>query len=87
MKKFIWIEDIVKVAEDSASSPVYSLLKRKDEKWVTETAYMNPRFVEDVAREVALKLNANENILWYNVYVESIESIHNHNAFAYTEKE
>ena len=87
MKKFIWIEDIVKVAEDSASSPVYSLLKRKDEKWVTETAYMNPRFVEDVAREVALRLNANENILWYNVYVESIESIHNHNAFAYTEKE
>lgn len=86
MKKLIWIEDIVKVAEESASSPIYSLLKRKDEKWVTEQAYLNPRFVEDVTREAALRLEENPNIRWYSVNVESIESIHNHNAFAYTEK-
>lgn len=86
-KKFIWIEDIVKIAEESASAPVFSLLKRKDEKYVTEMAYMNPRFVEDVAREASVRLEDNEDIKWYSVYVESIESIHNHNAFAYTEKE
>lgn len=86
MKKLIWIEDIVTIAEESASVPVFSLLKRKDEKWVTETAYLNPRFVEDVAREAALRLEDNPDIRWYSVGVESIESIHNHNAFAYTEK-
>ncbi|EYE89377.1 GTP cyclohydrolase [Fervidicella metallireducens AeB] len=86
MNKMIWIEDIVKIAEDSASTPVFSLLKRKDEKWITEQAYLNPRFVEDVAREAAIRLEQNEKISWYSVYVESMESIHNHNAFAYTEK-
>lgn len=86
MSKLIWIEDIVKIAEESASTPVFSLLKRGDEKWVTEKAYMNPRFVEDVAREVAVLLENLEGAKWYSVYVESIESIHNHNAFAYTEK-
>lgn len=84
--KLIWIEDIVEIAEDSSSSPVFSLLKRKDEKWVTEQAYLNPRFVEDVAREVAVRLEKIEGIKWYSVSAESIESIHNHNAFAYTEK-
>ncbi len=86
MKRLIWIEDIVSIAEESGSAPVYSLLKRKDEKWVTEKAYLNPRFVEDVAREVAIRLEDNPDIRWYSVGVESIESIHNHNAFAYTEK-
>jgi len=86
MNKLIWIEDIVTIAEESASSPVYSLLKREDEKFVTETAYLNPRFVEDAVREVSLKLDELDEILWYSVHVESIESIHNHNAFAYTEK-
>jgi len=86
MNKLIWIEDLVKVAEDSASSPIYSLLKREDEKYVTEAAYLNPRFVEDVVREAALKLENLDGINWYSVNVESIESIHNHNAFAYTEK-
>lgn len=86
MNKLIWIEDIVKVAEESASSPVYSLLKREDEKFVTEAAYLNPRFVEDAVREVSLKLDQLEGVVWYSVHVESIESIHNHNAFAYTEK-
>ncbi|QCX32884.1 GTP cyclohydrolase I FolE2 [Caloramator sp. E03] len=85
-KKLIWIEDLVKVAEDSASSPVFSLLKRKDEKFVTERAYLNPRFVEDVVREAAIRLDDMKEILWYRVYVESMESIHNHNAFACTEK-
>jgi GTP cyclohydrolase I len=86
MSKLIWIEDIVKIAEESSSTPVFSLLKRKDEKWVTERAYLNPRFVEDVAREAAVMLEELEGVEWYSVYVESIESIHNHNAFAYTEK-
>lgn len=85
-KKLVWIEDLVKVAEDSASSPVFSLLKRKDEKFVTERAYLNPRFVEDVVREAAIRLDDMKEILWYRVYVESMESIHNHNAFACTEK-
>lgn len=83
---FVWIEDIVKIAEESASSPVYPILKRQDEKYVTEQSYLNPRFVEDVAREVAVRLEKNEKINWYGVGVESIESIHNHSAFAYTEK-
>jgi GTP cyclohydrolase I len=87
MNKLIWIEDLVKVAEESASSPVYSLLKREDEKFVTEMAYLNPRFVEDAVREVALKLDELDGVEWYTVNVESVESIHNHNAFAYTEKE
>ena len=85
MKDLIWIEDIVKVAEESASSPVYSLLKRKDEKFVTEQSYLNPRFVEDVAREVVIRLEEMKGINWYSVNVESIESIHNHSAYAYAE--
>ncbi|MBP1745183.1 MAG: cyclohydrolase FolE2 [Firmicutes bacterium] len=86
MNKLVWIEDLVKVAEESGSCPVYSLLKREDEKYVTETAYLNPRFVEDAAREVAIRLDNLDGIDWYSVDVESIESIHNHNAFAHTEK-
>lgn len=87
MEKRVWIEDIVKIAEESASAPIYSLLKRKDEKYVTELAYLNPRFVEDVVREAAVRLDKNPDIRWYSVYAETIESIHNHNAFAYAEKE
>lgn len=87
MDRLIWIEDIVKVAEESASSPIYSLLKREDEKFVTEQAYLNPRFVEDAVREVSLRLDELQGVTWYSIHVESIESIHNHNAFAYTEKE
>lgn len=86
MNKLVWIEDLVKVAEESGSCPIYSLLKREDEKYVTEKAYHNPRFVEDAVREVALRLENMESIDWYSVNVESIESIHNHNAFAHTEK-
>ena len=84
--KPVWIEELVDVAEKSASSPLYSLLKRPDEKFVTEEAYENPRFVEDATREIASRLNADERIAWYRVTVESEESIHNHNAFACVEK-
>ncbi|KUK23189.1 MAG: GTP cyclohydrolase folE2 [Thermotoga petrophila] len=86
-RKFIWFEDLVEIAEKNASSPLYTLLKRPDEKFVTEKAYENPRFVEDVARDVALELEKDPRITWYRVYVESMESIHNHNAFACLEKE
>lgn len=85
-KKFFWIEDVIKIAENSASSEVYSLLKRPDEKYVTEKAYENPRFVEDIVRNVAQKLGDNPNITWFSVESENIESIHNHSAYALVEK-
>lgn len=81
-KKLVWFEELIEYAEQAASAPVYTILKRLDEKYITERAYDNPRFVEDVAREIALKLNADERIFWYRVEVESFESIHAHNAYA-----
>ncbi|MGP8329188.1 MAG: GTP cyclohydrolase FolE2 [Methanosarcinaceae archaeon] len=83
---FVWLEDLIALVEGCGSSPVYSLLKREDEKYVTEKAYQNPTFVEDVARNVALQLNRQKNIPWYSVEVESYESIHNHDAYAFIEK-
>ncbi|HOC58431.1 MAG TPA: GTP cyclohydrolase FolE2 [Smithellaceae bacterium] len=85
-KKFFWIEDLIKTVEDCASGEVYSLLKRVDEKFVTEKAYNNPKFVEDMVRGVAVKLNADENFSWYSIEAENFESIHNHSAYAYVEK-
>ncbi|MBU2499397.1 MAG: GTP cyclohydrolase I FolE2 [Proteobacteria bacterium] len=85
-KKFVWIEDLIKLVEESASSDVYSVLKREDEKFVTERAYENPMFVEDIVREIAQKLNKDPNITWFAVESENFESIHNHNAYAYVEK-
>jgi len=85
--KFFWIEDLIKLIEASASSEVYSLLKRVDEKYVTEQGYNNPMFVEDIVRNVAVRLNQDFNFLWYKVEAENFESIHNHNAYAYVEKE
>ncbi len=85
-KGFIWIEDIVETVESSASCPVYSLLKRPDEKYVTEHAYDNPKFVEDVVRDIAIKLEETENILWFSIGAENWESIHNHSAYAYLER-
>ncbi|HJP36762.1 MAG: GTP cyclohydrolase FolE2 [Gammaproteobacteria bacterium] len=79
---FIWIEELVDVVEGVASCELYGLLKRPDEKFVTERAYDNPRFVEDMVREVALKLNAEDRILSYTVESENFESIHNHSAYA-----
>ena len=84
--KAIWIEDLIALVESSASSELYSLLKRQDEKAVTERAYENPVFVEDLVRNVAVKLNAHPDVTWYRVEAENYESIHNHNAYASIEK-
>jgi GTP cyclohydrolase I len=85
-KKFIWIEDLILLVEESASSDVYSVLKREDEKYVTEMAYNNPKFVEDIVRDIAERLNGDSNITWFSVESENFESIHNHSAYAYIEK-
>lgn len=85
-KELVWIEELADIADAGASAPVYGLLKRPDEKFVTEQAYDNPRFVEDAVREIALRLEADKRITWYRAEVESVESIHNHNAFAVVEK-
>jgi len=85
-KKFIWIEDIVNFVEASASCDLFSVLKKEDEKFVTEKAYNNPKFVEDIVRDVAKKIMADDNITWFSVSAESFDSIHNHSAYAYTEK-
>jgi GTP cyclohydrolase I len=82
-----WIEDLVEVIEASASAPIYPLLKRPDEKFVTEQAYSNPRFVEDMVRGIALRLEADERVMWYSVDAENMESIHNHEAWAYIERD
>lgn len=81
----VWFEDIINIVEQSASSELFTLLKRDDEKYVTEKAYENPVFVEDVVRNVVLKLKQNDKILWYHVEAENFESIHNHNAYAMIE--
>ena len=84
--KSVWIEELIGIIESSASAELYALLKRQDEKAVTERAYENPVFVEDLVRNVALKLNADRRISWYKVEAENFESIHNHNAYACIEK-
>jgi len=85
-KKAVWIEDLIGIIESSASSELYALLKRQDEKEVTERAYDNPVFVEDLVRNVAVKLNGHPDVTWYKVEAENHESIHNHNAYACIEK-
>ena len=82
----LWIEDIIFLVESCASTQLYSLLKRSDEKHVTEEAYDNPVFVEDLVRNIAIKSNDLQSILWYRVEAENVESIHNHNAYAVIEK-
>ena len=79
---FLWIEDLVEIAENAGSSPVYPLLKRADEKKVTEDAFAKPAFVEDVVRSCARSLTEHSKVTWFRVEVESFESIHNHNAYA-----
>ncbi len=79
----IWLEDLISEIEACASSPLYPILKREDEKFVTEHAYNNPKFVEDVLRDVVIKLRENEIIDSFEVECESMESIHNHSAWAY----
>jgi GTP cyclohydrolase I len=84
---FMWIEDVVKIAEEQASCELYGLLKRPDEKYVTERAYDNPKFVEDMVRDVAAVLNADDRIDAYVVESENFESIHNHSAYALIERD
>jgi len=81
----VWIEDIITIVEKSASSELYTLLKREDEKFVTDRAYKNPVFVEDLVRNIVLELIKDKNIIWYLVEAENFESIHNHNAYAMIE--
>jgi GTP cyclohydrolase I len=83
---FVWIEDLIDIVEDTASCELYGLLKRPDEKFVTERAYDNPKFVEDMVRDVAAKFNADERIMAYVVESENFESIHNHSAYAMIQK-
>jgi len=82
----IWIEDLVKVAEEESSCELFGLLKRPDEKYVTERAYDNPKFVEDLVRDIAVRLNKDQRISGYCVESENFESIHNHSAYALVRK-
>lgn len=84
---FVWIEELVEWAESEASCELYGLLKRPDEKLVTERAYDNPKFVEDLVRDVAARVEADERIEWYRVESENFESIHNHSAYAMIERD
>jgi GTP cyclohydrolase I len=86
-REFLWIEDLIEVIESCGSSPVYSLLKREDEKFVTETAYENPRFVEDMVREATTRLDSMDTITWFSVEAENYESIHKHSAYAAVERD
>jgi GTP cyclohydrolase IB len=79
---FIWIEELIELVEKEASCELFGLLKRPDEKYVTERAYDNPKFVEDMVRDVAVRLNRDERITAYTVESENFESIHNHSAYA-----
>lgn len=81
-RDFLWIEDLVELVEGCGSSPVWSLLKREDEKYVTEQAYEHPMFVEDMVREATQRLSAMDAITWFSVEAENFESIHNHSAYA-----
>ncbi len=81
----IWIEDLIDLVEEEASCELYGLLKRPDEKYVTERAYDNPKFVEDMVRDVAVRLNQDERVRAYRVESENFESIHNHSAYAHVE--
>ena len=82
-KKFIWIEDVIRLVEEAASCDVYSVLKRIDEKCVTERGFANPKFVEDIVRDIAMQLKMDDNITWFSVSAENFESIHNHSAYAH----
>lgn len=87
LNAFLWIEDLVQMVEAQASCELFGLLKRPDEKWVTERAYDNPKFVEDMVRDVAARLNEDPRIDHYVVESENFESIHNHSAYALIEKD
>ncbi len=82
LRAFLWVEELIEAVEQVASCQLYGLLKRPDEKFVTERAYDNPKFVEDIVRDVAIKLNQDDRIAAYTVESENFESIHNHSAYA-----
>ena len=83
----IWIEDVIDIIESSSSSPIYTLLKRVDEKYIMDQAFDRPRFVEDIVREIAGKLRTIDGLMWFSIASENYESIHNHNAYAYIESD
>ncbi|MCD4812209.1 GTP cyclohydrolase FolE2 [bacterium] len=85
MTTLVWIEDLITLVEECAVCDLFALLKREDEKYVTERAYDNPAFVEDIVREIAGRLHADTRITWFTVESENMESIHNHNAYAFIE--
>lgn len=82
----VWLEELLDIAEAEASSELYGVLKRPDEKYVTEAAYDNPKFVEDLVRDIAVRLNSDQRVVAYRVEAENFESIHNHSAYALIEK-
>ncbi|CAN5696240.1 GTP cyclohydrolase FolE2 [soil metagenome] len=87
IRDFVWIEEFIDAVEEVASCELYGLLKRPDEKYVTEKAYDNPKFVEDIVRDVALKMNSDERIAAYTIESENFESIHNHSAYAMVQRD
>ena len=86
-QEFVWIEDLIDIIENEASCEIFGLVKRPDEKWVTEKAYDNPKFVEDMVRDVAAHFDADQRISAYTIESENFESIHNHSAYALIERE
>jgi len=87
LRSHMWIEELIEIAESEASCELYGILKRPDEKYVTERAYDNPKFVEDMVRDVATRLNADPRVAAYVVESENFESIHNHSAYARIERD
>ncbi len=87
ISEHVWLEELIEVAESEASCELYAVLKRPDEKFVTERAYDNPKFVEDIVRDVAVRLNVDDRIRAYVLETENFESIHNHSAYARVERD
>jgi len=87
LREHMWIEELIEIAESEASCELYGILKRPDEKYVTERAYDNPKFVEDMVRDVAVRLNEEPRVAAYVVESENFESIHNHSAYAQIERD
>ncbi|HQJ40795.1 MAG TPA: GTP cyclohydrolase, FolE2/MptA family, partial [Exilispira sp.] len=85
-RSVIWIEDIVDIVEQNASSPIYSYLKRTDEKYITEYAYNHPMFVEDIVRAISVEFEKMNDLNYFKIEAENMESIHNHNAYASIER-
>ncbi len=87
IREHVWLEELIEIAESEGSCELYGILKRPDEKYVTERAYDNPKFVEDIVRDIATRLNADERIRSYVIEAENFESIHNHSAYARIERD